>query len=295
MRTGWEEDAVWGLLDAGPFGRAHQHEDKLNLLIHAYGAMLLTEGGNYAYDDSEMRRYVLSTRSHNTVRVDGQDQNRRYHYKWLDDDIKKEAGLKWHSDSKVDIAEGSYEEGYGEHAEIKVKHGRKVIFMKEHARLDPCFVVIDRFYPLDDQMHLYEILWHFDSDDASVKREDAASNAGDVANQGLSVISTAQNGVKLAVLPASSKMLSLEIVKGQTEPEWQGWKSLEQGMQGEYGAIPTAVYTLAASAPVRQVTVLYPVKPGEECPVVDVTASNDVMDTRIELKLSDGEIVKLEE
>ncbi len=80
MRTGWERDAMWAVLDAGHFGYGHQHEDKLSLLLHAYGRLLLTEGGNYAYDASEMRRYVLSTRAHNTIRVDGQDQNRRLGY-----------------------------------------------------------------------------------------------------------------------------------------------------------------------------------------------------------------------
>jgi len=63
MRTGWEPDAMWAVLDAGHFGYGHQHEDKLSLLLHAYGRLLLTEGGNYAYDASEMRRYVLSTRA----------------------------------------------------------------------------------------------------------------------------------------------------------------------------------------------------------------------------------------
>ncbi|MCU0504071.1 MAG: heparinase II/III family protein, partial [Anaerolineae bacterium] len=80
MRSGWEPDAMWAVLDAGHFGYGHQHEDKLSLLLHAYGRLLLTEGGNYAYDASEMRRYVLSTRAHNTIRVDGDDQNRRLAY-----------------------------------------------------------------------------------------------------------------------------------------------------------------------------------------------------------------------
>jgi hypothetical protein len=80
MRTGWDRDAVYAFFDGGPFGYAHQHEDKLNLLVAAYGRLLITEAGNYAYDTSEMRRYVLSTRGHNTIRVDGQDQNRRVNF-----------------------------------------------------------------------------------------------------------------------------------------------------------------------------------------------------------------------
>ena len=94
MRNGWENGSVWGLLDAAPFGRGHQHEDKLNLLIYAQGKYLLTEGGNYAYDDSEMRRYCLSSRAHNTVLVDHKGQNRRASYVWEDSDIEKLSGMK---------------------------------------------------------------------------------------------------------------------------------------------------------------------------------------------------------
>ena len=89
MRTGWGKDDVWAFMDAAPFGTGHQHEDKLNLLMYAHGKYILTENGSYAYDDSEMRKYALSTRSHNTVRVNGMDQNRRVCYKWHEEDIQK--------------------------------------------------------------------------------------------------------------------------------------------------------------------------------------------------------------
>ena len=95
MRSGWERDARYLLLDVGPFGYGHQHEDKLNLLLHAYGRLLLAEGGNYAYDSSEMRRYVLSTRAHNTIRVDGHDQNRRLYFHGVTPDLTEPCGARW--------------------------------------------------------------------------------------------------------------------------------------------------------------------------------------------------------
>ena len=107
--------------DGGPFGFAHQHEDKLNLLLHAYGRTLLTEGGNYAYDDSPMRRYALSTRSHNTIRVDGQDQNRRATYRYDDPDLlTRPAGARWRTTAEYDVAEAEYDEGYGPTADRTV-------------------------------------------------------------------------------------------------------------------------------------------------------------------------------
>ena len=114
LRTGWGQDDTWALMDAAPFGRAHQHEDKLSVLLYTNGKFLLTEGGNYAYDESEMRNYVLSTRSHNTVRVDGQDQNRRKTYAWKEEDIKKKSNLEWNFSKKWDYAKSAYDEGYGE-------------------------------------------------------------------------------------------------------------------------------------------------------------------------------------
>jgi len=67
MRSGWDPNARYLLLDAGPFGSAHQHEDKLHLIVYAFGRQLLLDAGNYMYDNSRWRRYVLSTRGHNTV------------------------------------------------------------------------------------------------------------------------------------------------------------------------------------------------------------------------------------
>ena len=117
MRSGWEPDAMWAVLDAGHFGYGHQHEDKLSLLLHAYGRLLLTEGGNYAYDASEMRRYVLSTRAHNTIRVDGEDQNRRLAYDRARFDVAIPSDGSLRITPEYDVAEGIYDEGYGPEAQ----------------------------------------------------------------------------------------------------------------------------------------------------------------------------------
>ena len=71
--------------------------------------MLLTEGGNYAYDDFEMRRYVLSTRAHNTIRIDGQDQNRRINYRREDFDVRQPSDGRLCISADVDVLEGVYD------------------------------------------------------------------------------------------------------------------------------------------------------------------------------------------
>ena len=125
FRTSWAKDAVWGYMDASPFGRGHQHEDKLNFLLTAYGKVMLTEGGNYMYDSSDCRKYVLSTRAHNTVRIDGFEQNRRRTYRWKDEDINVKADVEFSASPARDRARSVYKDGYGPQQK-PVTHDRTV-------------------------------------------------------------------------------------------------------------------------------------------------------------------------
>ena len=70
------------LADAGPLGylsiAAHGHADALSIVLSVGGHEVLVDPGTYAYHtDPEWRRYFRSTRAHNTVEVDGQDQSRQ--------------------------------------------------------------------------------------------------------------------------------------------------------------------------------------------------------------------------
>ena len=76
MRSGWSKDDRYLLLDAGPFGYGHQHEDKLNFVIYAYGSVLVLDPGNYPYDNSVWRKYITSSYAHNVLHIDGKEQHR---------------------------------------------------------------------------------------------------------------------------------------------------------------------------------------------------------------------------
>jgi hypothetical protein len=308
MRTGWEPDAVWALFDGGPFGFAHQHEDKLNLIIHAYGRDLLTEGGNYAYDDSEMRRYVLSTRSHNTIRVDGLDQLRRLTYNGDDPDLlTRPAGARWRATPDYDTVEADYDEGYGPDASAaamrrhglqfldqvyaaghgpvpdrSVSHRRRAIFLKRGlGPLDPCLLVIDRLLPNDDRPHDYQALWHLDATEAVA--------------EGLLVRSADAGLANLTIVPSDLPGLRLALATGQTEPEWQGWRSPLHEVQGTELPAPTAVYEWRAAGPSRLVTLLYPTRPNEACPVRAIAADPDPAATAIAITLADGATLSVDE
>jgi hypothetical protein len=273
MRTGWDKDALWALFDAGPLGHGHEHEDMLNLIISTGEITALDEGGSYAYDNSEIRSYVISTRAHNTARVDGRDQNRRKNYFWRDEDIQRQSGMKYRNGEIFDFAEGEYREGYGPEADTSVTHRRGVLFLKKPpAGLDPFFVVVDRFIS-EGEAHRYDILWHFD-----------------------------ENPVELSMTRVSARTITLfhsggpggmAVIRGQEHPEWQGWLTGGFGIQGNYHPAHTVVHSLYGGS-LRLVTLLYPCK-GGACPVTAVEAEKRPEDTNIRIRHEGGELVLREE
>lgn len=75
-------DEVRLLADAGPLGylsiAAHGHADALSIVLNVGGHEVLVDPGTYAYHtQSEWRAYFRSTRAHNTVMVDEQDQSQQ--------------------------------------------------------------------------------------------------------------------------------------------------------------------------------------------------------------------------
>lgn len=271
MRNGWGGDAVWGLLDGAPFGRGHQHEDKLSLLVYAGGKLLITEGGNYAYDDSKMRNYVLSTRAHNTVRVDGQDQNRRSDYKWKDSDIGEKADLHWGLGQLADYAECGYNEGYGADRDLSVTHRRSVFFIKKTpVEMMPFFLVVDRL--ISETEHTYEFLWHVDSENPLIT--DAGADTDEI-NIGI-----------------SGTRRSVEVISAAEEPEWQGYVATgtEQGMYRPVNCIRAVV----RGDSTRVVSVLSPHIIGKNV-IRSVEAGSDLTDDNIEIRLTDGSRLQFSE
>jgi hypothetical protein len=130
-----------------------------------------------------------------------------------------------------------------------------VIFLKQGIgdQVGPSLLVIDRLYPADEESHEYEILWHLNTGMPAVRGKALCSEDGAAAN--------------LAIVPADLLDLTLSIVSGQEEPEWQGWRSIKNHQQGEYEPIPTAIYRWQAAGAVRLATLLVPLQQGKLHPV----------------------------
>ena len=261
MRSGWDRQARWLCMEVGPFGYGHQHEDKLGITLTAFGKPLLVEGGVYTYDASAWRRYVLSSRAHNVVLVDGMDQSRR---KAPRESYVVQAPLPhvWQSTAEYDYAAATYDEGWGSNAVRTVKHTRQVFFVKPDF-----FVVADELEPSDEAPHTYEALFHLDAEDAAV--------------DGLQVV-TRGDGPVLTLQAFGAG--DVRIVKGQKEPDVQGWLPDSSAGYGGVRPIPTAIYRTQAQG---KVTVLYALVPSASAAASPVKALH-LADGALHIRFADG-------
>jgi hypothetical protein len=243
MRSGWDKDATYLLFDAGPYGFGHQHEDKLHFVLWSHGRQLVLDPGNYAYDNSRWRRYVLGTAAHNTIMVDGENQNRKAQKEtcfWprpWDAPVPPANDTRWSSTPELDCAVGSYTDGYGPTNAIAVTHERRIVFVKQ----ERIFVVMDTLTPRDNREHRYEAFFHLD----------AAEAAADEATK-----TVRTDG--LAILPPADAGLAVRIVKGKEDAPVQGWAS------GPWRAIPTAIYQKSGKGVVTFLFVLAPFAQGAQ-------------------------------
>ncbi len=265
LRSGWDRDARLLFFDAGPFGSGHQHEDKLTFFMDAHGREWITEGGVYMYDASRWRRYVLSTRAHNTVRVDGQDQNRRavrdsyvlpYPFQPLPN--------PWISRAEFDYVAGVYDEGYGPKGAIRARHGREIVFVKPDY-----WVIVDTLDADSNAARDWETIFHI--------------NAGDATAEGTHVWATA-DGKRLDLFGVGPD-LTLKVVQGLSEEPVQGWGP------GCKQAIPTALFHNHRPGRTRNVYVLFPTAHREQAPQVQAVISPPTAaDVLLRITLPSGDV-----
>lgn len=276
FRSDWSADAVWMYVDCSPFGAAHQHEDKLSLQLWAYGHELLCEAGSFDYDTSAMREYVLSTRGHNTARIDACDQDTRHGYEWRPEMIREKADAVWITGPTRESVEATYSNGYGL-GKIPVTHTRRVIFLRNEAGLPPLFLVIDRFASADSEPHWYQLIWHMHNNETNVGMRTCVTRYPD--------------GVGLSVVSSDGMM---RIACGETGPEYQGRLPKYGIGDVEHYKIPTLLSEGGFTGAARVVTVLEPFRSGEPL-VKSVSASADPCETGVTLVLPDGREIVLSE
>ena len=73
MRSDDSSSATQITFDVGPKGGPHGHLDPLNFELWSGDRPLIVDPGPYKYANSADRTYVISTKAHNTINVDGQN------------------------------------------------------------------------------------------------------------------------------------------------------------------------------------------------------------------------------
>ena len=243
MRGGWKRDDLFLFFRGGPTGIAHQHEDKLQVVLRAWNKTLLFEPGTYPYDQSNWRRFALGTASHNTIIVDGKWQHRGANKP----PVNQPTGDPWITTPLFDYVAATYDGGYQESVyrprpfdpqtwkgapDKSVSHTRRILFLRPYYAL-----VLDTLDGTGE--HTFDAHFHLDSPAA---RLDPQTQAAFTQNP---------EGAQLALYPLEPDNLAADIVQGQKEP-LLGWMPLE------HRPIPTIRFRKHQDAPASFATFLYP-------------------------------------
>jgi hypothetical protein len=229
--------------DAGPYGRAHQHEDKLGFWLFAYGRSFLVDPGRHLYDHSPASyyAYLRSTRAHSTILVDGQGQNSAARREtWI---ARAPLDLGWRVTPDEVRASGLYDLGYGPDNAIAVVHRREIVFVRER-----CWVVFDLVTGEGERL----IESRFQFAPGPVELDGARAR-------------TAFEDANLLVWPAAPRAFTgVALEEGRENPR-AGWYS------DDYNKIepaPALSLTLRGPLPVRMATLLFPYR-GKDAGGVD--------------------------
>lgn len=199
FRNGYHADAEFAFFDIGPWGAAHQHNDKLNLVVAAYGRELLADGGRYRYTpDDPVVAYLRSSAGHNVVMLDDAGQN-------PDTPIGAAPQLQaFQSNAAFDFALGLFDAGFASLPD-RNRHIRAVIH-----RRNAYWLVVDRIETETDRR--ISAHWRF------------GETLTVVAESGDAVSTDAGLG-NIRITPVSTAPIRLSLVRGRDAPTPLGWYS----------------------------------------------------------------------
>ena len=216
---------------------------------------MLPDTGVFRYDTSDMRGYVLGTRSHNTGLVDGLPQNRRQKYvKIKPHEMHNLSDLVAKIGEETEVADGIYNEGYGPEL-VSATHRRRVVFFKNGlAESKPFFLVIDRYSA--EEEHTFETSFQLTTAPITV--------------EGHNIIATYKTGATLTMVSSAYPTVTV----GQFTPEFMGWRPDHTPEAKVHFPAPIVAYK-STGTEAYIATVLYPAPDSSECPIISVSADKD--------------------
>ena len=229
-RSGFDAEAHWSFFDIGAWGSGHQHNDKLHISVSAYGRDLLVDAGRFAYTGEvadKFRPYAKGSQGHNVLLFDQKGQGAG---PLLAEEPLSEG--QWEMTDAYDYAKGSFDIFPG--LEGKLKHTRHLYY----ARGD-FWIVVDEIET--DRPRKVEALWHWHP-------------TCKVAVNGNNVYTENDRG-NLQIVPVGNQKWEIHFIKGQEEPEIQGWYSKEYN---KFEPNVASVYTTQIKSDSKLVWLLFP-------------------------------------
>ena len=206
----------------------HKHNSRLSFELFAYDKSFIIDPGAYIYTaDKELRNLFRSTRYHNTVVVDSEEQNR------FDKDnlfgLQLDAAVKVNKrliTDKYDFLDAEHN-GY---ARLKnpVVHRRRIYFNKEKGY----WVIKDMLTGEGGYKHKFDLYFHFAPMEIKEKDE-------------LIIKTCNKNGANIMIMPLETEGIKMEIEKGEV--------SYSYGRKVE---APIVKYSKVAEVPTEFVTVI---------------------------------------
>jgi hypothetical protein len=203
VRSDWAippKNASMLFVQGGFFNPAHRDADDLSFEWFERGRKILSDSGLYALTDDEWRDYFDSTRAHNTVEVDRAD--------WPHD--RGDAALYGSAVERVERRrEGVRIVMAVDHASLAVEHRREIDY-----RPGSDLTVIDTLRSDRAGPRRY-VQWHH------FPRAFELTGGG-----GLFTADDGELRIDVNVTSTCGEKTTYDVVKGQLEPQIQGWESL---------------------------------------------------------------------
>lgn len=197
LRSGWGitepfDQERYMLIRTATFPTAHIHRDVGSFELYGFGSDLIVDsGGPYSYGHPIRSEYFMSTHAHNTVVVDGQDQ-----------EVGAGTIHNWETNEQYDFLQLQHSNYPG------ISHHRSFIFVRPDY-----LIILDK---LDSQhVHHYSQLFHLNE------------NLQVIVKPRLLTTENSLGGATLQVVPFLKKGLGLRLHQGSLNPG-QGWRCLAE-------------------------------------------------------------------
>jgi hypothetical protein len=213
----------WAMLDAGPWGAAHQHSDALQVMTWSNGDFWCTDPGKPAYDQSPETKLIRSSEGHNVVLMDGQ---------------------RHMPDPVIRLTRSPLPMAFSEGESVSVTAATRLArcdgeagagFRHERLLFDVAgvgWLVVDRMEASDRALHSWEWLWHF------------PEGSGIAIKDGIACVSR-KDGTCLHVGAVATETVDLTTVCGGKDP-LRGW-AVHEGKSKAH-PVPVLVAKSAAAA-----------------------------------------------